>query len=106
MECRRVAGEMAVTVVEWRRTDIYVTNYDNLPPFIDEFIDAFLEHKVIVHLEWETGIRCFVRAIDIDKDEKAKIKHEGSAFGIKRNEIGRCIILVVRHQCHFVSRGI
>lgn len=31
-----VAGEIAVTVVEWSCIDVYVTKYDNLPTFTDE----------------------------------------------------------------------
>ena len=102
----RVAGEMAVAVVEWGCADVYVTDYDNLASFTDEFIDAFLEHKVIIHLERETGIRRFVWAIDIDKDEKTKIEYEGSSFRIECSEIGKCIMIVIWHQFHFVSRGI
>lgn len=105
MKRRRVAGEMAVTVVEWSCADVYVTDDDNLASFIDEFIDAFLEHQVIVHLERETGIRCFVGAIDIDEHEETKVEHEGASFCIESNEIGRCIV-AIWHQFHIVSRGI
>lgn len=97
---------MAVTVVEWSCADVYVTDYDNLASFIDEFIDAFLEHKVIVHLEWETGIRRFVGAIDVDEHEETKVEYEGTSFCIEGNEIRRCIVVVIWHQFHFVSRGI
>ena len=102
----RVAGEMAVTVVEWSCADVYVTDNDNLASLGDEDIDAFLEQKVIVHLEWETDIRCFVRAINVDKDKEAKVEHEGTSFRIQRNEIGRRSVVVIRHKFHFVSRGI
>jgi hypothetical protein len=94
MKRRRVAGEMAVAVVLWSRADVYVTDYDNLPSFTDQCIDAFLEHKVIIHLERETGIRRFVWAIDVDEDEKTKVEHKGSSFRIK---IGKCVVVAIRH---------
>lgn len=73
IERRSVTGEMAVTVVEWSRTYIYVTNDDNISALVDQFVNALLQHKVIIHFERQSGIRRFVRAVNVDKNKQAKV---------------------------------
>lgn len=73
IERRSVTGEMPVTVVEWSRAYIYVTNDDDISALVDQFGDALLQHKVIIYFEWQSGIRRFVRAVNVDKDKQAKV---------------------------------
>lgn len=70
---RSITGEMAVTVVERSGTYIYVTNNDNISALVDQLADALLQHQVIIHFEWQSGIRCFVRAVNVDKNEQAQV---------------------------------
>ena len=51
--------------------------------FFDEFANALLQHQMIVHFKGETCIRCLVRTIDVNEDEKSKVKDKSTAFGIK-----------------------
>ena len=68
-----ITGEMTVAVVEWSCANVYVTHYDDFSALGNQFVDAFLQHKVVIHFERKTGIRCFVRTVNVDKDEQAKI---------------------------------
>ena len=79
-----IAGKMAVAVIHRRSADIDVAQNDDLPMvFLKKFANAFLQHQMIVHFEGETCIRCLVRTIDVDEDEKSKVKDKSTTFGIQ-----------------------
>jgi len=97
MEGHSVTSEMAVTMVERCCADIDVTDYHNLPAFVDELSDPFLQHEVEIHFERKTSIGSFVWTINVDQYEQTKVYDQGTTFRIQGSEITGDRPLLVQH---------
>ena len=69
-------------MVDGRRAHVQVADDDHLAPRRDQPAHALLEHQVVVHLVRESRVGSFVRAVQVDQHEEAKVEHERASFEV------------------------
>lgn len=97
---------MTIAVVDRCRAHVQVADDDDLAAGSDQPAHALLEHQVVVHLVRKSRVGTFVRTVQVDEHEQAKVEHDRASFEVEREEVRRLLVVGVGEELELVREGV